>query len=210
MSNRGDRGGSKTRAHIAAVATALFLERGFDDVTIAEVAAAAGVSKVTVFKHFERKEDLLLDQLPDAVDIAWTAIRERADGVSAVEALRQAALALTEQRHPLSVLNEGIEPVMRIVINAPALIARLRVFGHEIETALADELETDPRFSGDSALAAALIVAAYRVVAAATVRRRLAGDDLADVAATHNQRLNQAFDAVEYGISATHHTAPSA
>jgi hypothetical protein len=162
-----------------------------------------------VFKHFERKEDLLLDQLPGAVDIARTAIRERGNDASAVEALRQAALALTEQRHPLSVLNEGIEPVMRIVMNAPALIARLRVFGHEIETALAEELETDARFSGDSALAAALIVAAYRVVAVATVRQRLAGGDLADIAATHNQRLNQAFDAVEHGISATHRTAPS-
>jgi AcrR family transcriptional regulator len=45
--NRGDRGGSLTRARIAHVATGLFLERGFDDVTIAEVAAAAGVSKET-------------------------------------------------------------------------------------------------------------------------------------------------------------------
>ncbi|MFD7811976.1 TetR family transcriptional regulator [Streptomyces sp. NPDC059785] len=43
MPNRGDRGGARTRARIAEAATGLFLERGFEDVTIAEVAAAAGV-----------------------------------------------------------------------------------------------------------------------------------------------------------------------
>ncbi|MBI0378222.1 helix-turn-helix transcriptional regulator, partial [Streptomyces albiflaviniger] len=67
MPNRGDRGGAQTRARIASVATQLFLERGFDDVTINEVAAAAGVSKVTVFAHFDRKEDLLFDRFPDCL-----------------------------------------------------------------------------------------------------------------------------------------------
>jgi hypothetical protein len=59
-------------------------------------------------------------------------------------------------------------------------------------------------------LVAALLVAAYRTVAVETVRRRLAGDDLADVATTHQRRLNQAFDAVEHGISGDHRTASSA
>jgi AcrR family transcriptional regulator len=201
MPNRGDRGGSKTRAHIAEVATGLFLDRGFDNVTIVEVAAAAGVSKVTVFSHFDRKEDLLLDRLPDVVEIARAALRERADDVGAVEAIRRTLLTLAQDRHGLSALTEGIEPFLRTVAQAPALIARLRLFEHEIEAALAEELESDPRFCGDSALLAALIVAAYRVVALATVRRRLAGDNLADIATAHQQRLNQAFDAIEHGIT---------
>ncbi|MEV5535355.1 helix-turn-helix domain-containing protein [Saccharopolyspora shandongensis] len=207
MPNRGDRGGSKTRARIAAVASELFLERGFDEVTIAEVAAAAGVSKVTVFSHFERKEDLLLDRLPDIVDVVRTAVRERADDTGAVEALRQAALALGQQRHVLSGLSGNIEPIMRTIAASPALIVRLRAFAYEIETELTAELDTDTRFSGDSALAAALLVAAYRTVAVETIRRRLAGDDLADLATTHRQRLNQAFDVVEHGISGDHRAA---
>lgn len=202
MPNRGDRGGSKTRAHIADVATGLFLERGFDDVTIVEVAAAAGVSKVTVFSHFDRKEDLLLDRLPDVVEIVRAAVRERSEEVGAVEAIRRTLLALTDERHGLSVLEEDIDPFLRMVREAPSLIARLRVFEHEIEAALAGELEADQRFSGDSALTAALVVAAYRVVAVATVRRRLAGDDLAAIATDHRQRLNSAFDAIEQGVSA--------
>ena len=136
------------------------------------------------------------------VEIARAAVRERADDVGAVEAIRRTLLALAEERHGLSVLEEGIEPFMRIVLEAPTLIARLRVFEHEIEAALAEELESDKRFSGDSALLAALVVAAYRIVAVATVRRRLAGDDLADIATDHQRRLNQAFDAIEHGISA--------
>jgi AcrR family transcriptional regulator len=196
MPNRGDRGGSKTRAHIADVATGLFLDRGFDNVTVVEVAAAAGVSKVTVFSHFDRKEDLLLDRLPDVVEIVRTAVRDRADNVGAVEAIRRTLLALGEERHGLSALDEGIEPFLRLVAESPALIARLRVFEHEIEAALAAELESDKRFSGDSALLAALVVAAYRVVAVATVRRRLAGDDLAMLATDHQERVNQAFEGI--------------
>ncbi|AGZ42979.1 TetR/AcrR family transcriptional regulator [Actinoplanes friuliensis] len=196
MPNRGDRGGSKTRAHIADVATGLFLDRGFDNVTVVEVAAAAGVSKVTVFSHFDRKEDLLLDRLPDVVEIVRTAVRDRADNIGAVEAIRRTLLALGEERHGLSALDEGIEPFLRLVAESPALIARLRVFEHEIEAALAAELESDKRFSGDSALLAALVVAAYRVVAVATVRRRLAGDDLAMLATDHQQRVNQAFEGI--------------
>ncbi|WP_233599271.1 MULTISPECIES: TetR/AcrR family transcriptional regulator [unclassified Amycolatopsis] len=190
----------KTRARIAEIATRLFLERGFDEVTIAEVAAAAGVSKVTVFSHFERKEDLLFDRLPDVADIVRTAIRERDDAVGAVEALRQATVALAEKRHVLSGLDGDLEPMMRTVMESPALIARLRTFAYEIETELATELHSDPGYSGDSALAAALLVAAYRTVAAETVRRQLAGDDLADVASSHLQRLKEAFDAVQRGI----------
>ncbi|MET8233541.1 helix-turn-helix domain-containing protein [Micromonospora sp. NPDC005298] len=200
MPNRGDRGGSRTRAHIAEVATGLFLERGFDNVTIVEVAAAAGVSKVTVFSHFDRKEDLLLDRLPDVVEIARTAVRERPDDVGVVEAVRRTLLALADERHGLSVLEEGIDEFLRIVGEAPTLIARLRVFEHEVEAALAEELESDTRFTGDAALLAALLVAAYRVVAVATVRRRLAGDDLAAIATAHQERVNRAFDAIEHGI----------
>ncbi|WP_410646898.1 TetR/AcrR family transcriptional regulator [Amycolatopsis sp. cmx-4-54] len=196
MAKRGDRGGAKTRAHIAAVATELFVERGFDDVTVAEIAAASGVSKVTVFSHFERKEDLALDRLPDAVGVARAAIRDRPDGVGVVEAFRRTALALAQEQHPLSGLSPAGEPLARTVAGSRALISRLREFEHEIEAELADELESDARFSGDSELVAAVIVAAYRTVAVATTRRRLAGDDLDVLVAAHCERLNAAFTAL--------------
>lgn len=64
MPNQGDHGGAKTPARIAAIATELYLAKEFEEVAITEIAAAAGVSKVTVFKHLDRKEDILLDQSP--------------------------------------------------------------------------------------------------------------------------------------------------
>ncbi|WP_413099649.1 TetR/AcrR family transcriptional regulator [Streptomyces sp. Inha503] len=201
MPNRGDRGGAQTRARIASVATQLFLERGFDDVTINEVAAAAGVSKVTVFAHFDRKEDLLFDRFPEALDTVRTVLRERADDLDPVDAVRRAALALAAERHVLSGLGEGAEPFLRTVMASPALIARLRLFASEMEETLAAELDADPRFSGDSTLTAALLVAAYRTVAVDTVKRRLAGDDIDEVGAAHQRRLAFAFDALAGGLN---------
>jgi len=198
MPNKGDRGGTRTRARIAEIATGLFLERGFDAVTIAEVAAAAGVSKVTVFAHFERKEDLLLDRLPEAIELVRSALRERTGGV--LDALRQLALTLAGEPHVLSGLAGDIDPLMRTVAASPALIARLRAFGYEMEAELAGELAADQRFSGDAALVAAMVVAAYRTVAVETIRRRLAGERLAELAASHRERLVRAFDAVERGL----------
>ncbi|MCB7372907.1 TetR/AcrR family transcriptional regulator, partial [Bacteroides caccae] len=65
----------------------MFLERGYDAVTVAEIAQAAGVSSVTVFKHFARKEDLFLDRRDDAVELLRAAVRDRASGIDALTAL---------------------------------------------------------------------------------------------------------------------------
>lgn len=201
MPNRGDRGGSRTRARISDVASELFLERGFDDVTIAEVAAAAGVSKVTVFAHFERKEDLLLDRLPDAIELARATIAERPEGVSAPAAVHAALAELSERRHVLSGLSDGVEPFARVVLASPSLIGRIRVFASEIESTIADALRADPRDTDDPALTAALIVAAGRVVGVETIRQRVAGIDADDVARDHRRRLDQAFAAVERAVA---------
>src|SRR3982751_5006220 len=53
------------RQRLSDVATELFLERGFEAVRVAEIAAACGVSEKTVFNYFPSKEALILD-LPEA------------------------------------------------------------------------------------------------------------------------------------------------
>lgn len=201
MPNKGDRGGAKTRARIAEIATELFLQRGFDSVTIAEVASAADVSKVTVFKHFERKEDLLLDRLPEALELLTSAVRQRETGTGILDALRRMASSAALERHPLSGLGEGVEPFIRTIMDSEALIARLRVFAHEAESRIADLLEADDDFHGDGKLTAALVVAAYRTVAVETVQLRLSGQNLPLVADQHLRRVNSAFDAVMRAVS---------
>jgi hypothetical protein len=155
---------------------------------------------VTVFTHFDRKEDLLLDRLPDAIGLAREVIRDRPHGVGLVEAFRRATHDMAEQRHPLSGLSEDSVPLLRTLLASPALIARLRSFAYEIETELADVLAADAEFHGDSRLTAALLVSAYRVVAVETARRLLAGHDLDDVAAGHLRRLTETFDVLAAGL----------
>ena len=65
MSTPSDRRSRKrlvTREGISVAATRLFLERGFDNVTVDEIAAAADVGRMTVFNHFPRKEDMFFDR----------------------------------------------------------------------------------------------------------------------------------------------------
>lgn len=205
MANKGDRGGSKTRARIAQIATGLFLERGFDDVTIAEIAREAGVSRVTVFSYFDRKEDLLLDRIPTVLETIRHALRTRSDELSVTEQMLRLALAMAAERHPLSGLAEGVTPFVRVVRDAPTLIARLREFAYEAEAAITAELRADPRFTGDAPLTAALIITCYRTVTVATVQRRVATDapSLDALAAQHTAHLTQAFHALQHGIDPT-------
>ncbi|MFD7811977.1 TetR family transcriptional regulator [Streptomyces sp. NPDC059785] len=155
---------------------------------------------MTVFAHFDRKDDLLVDRIPGALDVVRDAVRERPDDVDAVEAIRRTVFALVDERHPLSGLTEGTEPSLRTVTASPALLSRLRTFAYEVETELSAALDADPRFPGDSALTAALLVAAYRTVAVETARRRLAGDDPAEIEAAHRERLEAAFEVVTGGL----------
>ena len=79
----------RTRQEIADEAMQLFVQRGFDHVTVAEVAAAAGVSEKTVFNYFPTKEDLFFDEVPAREEALLEAIRGRAPGESIVGALRR-------------------------------------------------------------------------------------------------------------------------
>src|ERR1700709_15226 len=124
MPRRGDRGGSQTRARIAEVAARLFLERGYDAVTVAEIAREAGVSSVTVFNHFPRKEDLFLDRAEDALEFVRTAVRDRAPGVDVLTSLHDPTVRFVDEEHPLSGLATHSGPFFRTVAGSPALIAR--------------------------------------------------------------------------------------
>src|SRR5436190_19857890 len=80
-----------TRQSISDVATRLFFERGFDQVTIDEIAEAADVGRMTVFNHFRRKEDLFFDREQEIHEVAFEAIRARPAGSSPIDALGRLA-----------------------------------------------------------------------------------------------------------------------
>jgi AcrR family transcriptional regulator len=88
---------ARTRLAISDMATRLIVERGFENVTVAEIAEAARVSVKTVFNYFSSKEELFFDRADDVRDALLDAMRTRPEGTSALEALR---LVLTERRTP--------------------------------------------------------------------------------------------------------------
>ncbi|MEV4341520.1 TetR/AcrR family transcriptional regulator [Streptomyces sp. NPDC049590] len=185
----------ETRQRISDIATDLIGKRGFDAVTVAEIARAAGVSPMTVFNYFPRKEDLFLDRIPEAAGLFASAVRDRTPGESPLAALRRLALRLLEERHPLGGVGDTFADFWRIVADSPALRARAREGVEEVEAALAGAF--GEAGVADPELSAALIMAAYRTVFVASVRRLLAGDPVAEVAREHRDRLESAFDALE-------------
>jgi AcrR family transcriptional regulator len=76
------------REAIAATARRLFAERGFDTVTVAQVAAAADVSEKTVFNHFPTKEDLAFAGREEGLMRLVADIRERPPGTSVLDVFR--------------------------------------------------------------------------------------------------------------------------
>lgn len=193
----------QTRQRISDAATQLFVERGFDDVTVAEVARAAEVSAMTVFNYFPRKEDLFLDRIPEAVELLVGAVREREPHESPVNAVRRALLRLLDERHPLAALADRFVPFWQIVLGSPALRARAREGVEEVESALAAAIADTGRYAPGSErpmLEAALTVAAYRTVYVTAARRLMAGERADDIAEEHRALVNRAFDAVERAL----------
>ncbi|WP_218177834.1 TetR/AcrR family transcriptional regulator [Amycolatopsis australiensis] len=99
---RRERKKAATRQAIADAALQLFLARGYDQVSIRDIADAADVSTTTVFKHFSGKEALVFDQDADREARLVAAVRERAPGESVLDALRRHVLAswLPIAEHP--------------------------------------------------------------------------------------------------------------
>jgi len=116
---------AETRQHIAATARQLFGARGFDDVTVAEVAVAADVSEATVFNYFPNKEDLFYSGLEAFEQALLEAIRERPPGDSALAAFGR---FVSEPRGMLASSDpetmERQAAMARVIEESPALLAR--------------------------------------------------------------------------------------
>jgi AcrR family transcriptional regulator len=131
----------ETRQRISDVATKLFFSRGFEAVTLDEIAAAAKVSKMTVFNYFARKEDLMLDRQDDLKLVFFReAIRARPKGQAPIASLRTLMAQLREQKHPFAHFDRHATNFWRFVAASPSLTARLRELNDEAAEGLALEL----------------------------------------------------------------------
>jgi AcrR family transcriptional regulator len=155
-----------TRQAILAAATRLFLERGFDDVTVDEIAAAADVGRMTVFNHFPRKEDLYFDRDEEGRETLREALRQRDPRVSPIESFRLLAHRLVAEQRPFVTFTAASQGFVETVEASETLKARARAIRDEIEHDVALALaESVGRAPTDPAahLAAGLLVATWTV-----------------------------------------------
>jgi AcrR family transcriptional regulator len=129
-----------TRQAILDAAERLFEERGFDNVTVAEIADAANVSVKTLFVYFRSKEDLVFTDtwlLEKCLD----ALRNRAPGTSHGQAIADALVAvLNEDQRNLS---EGIEGFHRGYAGSAALRSRLLRMWEDYENSITQYLAAE-------------------------------------------------------------------
>jgi len=195
----------ETRERIADVAMGLFMLRGFERVTVAEVAEAADVSVNTVFNYFRTKEDLFFDRQDVVVESLGRVVAGREPGESAVEAVRRDFGAALERRDWRYGITGGAPDFFRMVTESPALVTRTRQMHEQREDylarVLADETDADPD-DPTPRLVAALLAALTRTVSEEFLRRRLAGEAIEAVIPAVRAAADRAFDLLETGCGA--------
>ncbi len=140
---RRERKKAATRKAISDVATKMFLERGFDEVSIREIADAADVSPTTVFAHFPQKEALVFDEDDEQRVRLVSAVTERPQGTSITQAIYDYFVRQT--RETFDEHGDGVaQTFMRFLNETPALrdYAAKMWLRHEdaLAATIADEL----------------------------------------------------------------------
>ena len=204
----------RTRQEISDAATALFLARGFEAVTLAEIADAASVSVKTVLNYFGTKEDLFFDRFDELRLGVVATVQDRRPGTTVLDALRGLLVDNlvpfpgTGWRHLTDpVARQAYARFVETEQRSPALRARRQLFGTvlaaDLEQLLGAQLSAGTRRPTVAALAA-MVVAAFEVrqqvleeqllsgSTAATVRRHV----VASVAECFD-RLDRAFADVD-------------
>jgi AcrR family transcriptional regulator len=144
---------ARTRKRIADVAMALFVERGFDDVTVAEIADLAEVAPSTVFAYFPTKESLVFDEDEAHEERLVGAVRERADGVSVLDALEDQAMT---QRFDLDASPEIVAQFETLLGATPRLREHFERIRRRWEGSLAVAIAQAAGLPDDDLSAAAL------------------------------------------------------
>jgi AcrR family transcriptional regulator len=192
----------ETRQRISEAAFRLFAARGFDGVTVAEIARAADVAEKTVFNYFPTKEDLVYGRFESFEEELLAAVRGRAPGESVLDAfggwLLQAR-GLLAGRDPGAA--ERLEAITRIITASPALLAREQQILARYTSSLA-RLIAEQTGAGEveSQVAANALIGTHRALID-TVRTRVReGASPAEIAADIRTQGAQALALLERGL----------
>ncbi|MGI5214482.1 TetR/AcrR family transcriptional regulator [Plantactinospora sp. CA-290183] len=148
---------AETQRMIQVHAVRLFVERGYDGTTVNDVAEAAGVSAMTVYRHFPTKEDLVL------VDQNGPLVAERIAAMPAGQPLvRRIGSALVDSARTLTAGDDRfLLARLRLMISTPALRARHLDNHYVLQQAIVDSLgdeaaDPDAAFQAEAAASACL------------------------------------------------------
>ena len=197
---------AQTRELIAAAARRLFEKRGFDAVTVAEVAREAEVAEKTVFNYFPTKEDLFYSRLEQFEEELLAAIRERVPGQSAVGAFRDFVL---RQRGALQIEDDAratarIRSVTQVITESPALLAREQQVFARYTDSLAGLIAEETRAGADAAepwVVANALMGVHRNLIDYVREQTLAGTPAKDLARRVRARAKRAFALLEEGLA---------
>ena len=196
MAGLRERKKEQSRQRIAAVALRLFTERGFDAVTVNEIAAVAEVAKATLFTYFPSKESLVLRGVGQE-DLAGI-VAGRPAGHSALQALRA---------HYLTLAATGMAEVdraeviarMRVIFDSPALSGAANALLYQQRRALAEVL-AEEHGATRAALMAAQIAASLLTLQESFFHLLVGGAAPHEAARTLAEDAELAFDLLEHGI----------
>ena len=192
----------ETREAIARAAWKLFNRRGFDAVTVADVAAAAGVSEKTVFNYFPAKEDLVFGAGMVRTAKLIEAVQSRRAGTSIVDPFRQWTMDYLDRVEHEPV--DSITAIPRLVMRSDQLRARLFI-GWEQEAAMLGPVIAqqvgEPEDSVVPVVVARTLAWTHRVIFRAAFTRLIEGEDQAAVAADLREEARRAYDLLEDGLA---------
>ncbi|MBW5249586.1 TetR/AcrR family transcriptional regulator [Streptomyces sp. P01-B04] len=192
----------QTRRRLLAEAARLFGERGFDQVSVAEIAEAADVSKMTVFNYFDSKEDLVLAPMEEHIGDVAQVVRDRVHGESAVAGVRRHFLAAVENRDPSVGMSDS--PValglLQLIQQTPALLTRARAFFARSDELLVDVLVEEGEDRAVARIVAAQLIGTRNALISENHRRLLAGESAEAIASGAAALAGRAFDLLENGL----------
>jgi AcrR family transcriptional regulator len=192
----------ETREAITRAAWRLFARRGFDAVTVADIARAAKVSEKTVFNYFQAKEDLVFGAGMQRVAALIEAVSARPEGASIVEPFRRWTMDHLDRVEHEPV--DSITAIPRLVMGSDALRNRLFI-GWEQEAVLLGPVIAEQVGGSDSELVPMIVARTlawtHRLIFRAAFTRLLEGEDQAVVAAELRVEAQRAYDLLERGLA---------
>jgi AcrR family transcriptional regulator len=197
----------QTRELIADTAWRLFADRGFERVTVAEIAREAQVAVATVFNYFPTKEELFFYRLEAFGAQLVAAVGERPAGEPALAAFRRALMRsgglLAEAAAGDHQALERLRTVNRVIAASPALQAREQLAMAHNADALAALLAAETGAPADDLaplVAANALVGVQRALVDRTRRRVLADEAPARLAADVHGLALRSFALLERGL----------